>query len=145
MPTTAAAIAPSPYVSQDRNERRPISGMPLVPAGGGLETGSMIFPLESPKSSLSAGRLALPPGRQQRHQVVDLWRGQRAEILCPSVRAVVGRHPDIGPAGDDDAPQRLVTDQRQEVRVIDLAALPAVTLHAHALRAVAAGAGAGKH
>src|SRR5262249_3176631 len=76
MATAAAATAPSPYVSQPRNERRPMLGSPEGDGAGGLETGSMAPPSLTLKSSFAAGRRAPPPGRQQRHQVIDLRRAQ---------------------------------------------------------------------
>src|SRR5262249_57046186 len=99
MATAAAATAPSPYVSQPRNERRPMLGSPEGDGAGGLETGSMAPPSLTLKSSFAAGRRAPPPGRQQRHQVIDLRRAQRAEGGRPAGLAAVRPPPPVRPAG----------------------------------------------
>ena len=74
-------------VSQPAQERAPPrAGLGAGPRAASWKPGPSLLPLVRPKSSLAAGRPALPPGRQQRHQVVDLRRGQRAEIVRPTGR-----------------------------------------------------------
>src|ERR1700722_6002478 len=59
------------------------------------------------------------PGRQQSHQIVHFLFGKWFEFRAvgPSFR-IVG-HAKIGAPGDDDAPQNLITVQREENWVID--------------------------
>src|SRR5690348_9953438 len=100
---------------------------------------------KSSKGSLAVGRPAQPPVRQQRHQVVDLRRGQRPEVRRTAGLAVVGRHPEIGPPRDGVAAHLLVADERQERWVVDLEAGLAGALDALPRLAVTAGTGTGEH
>ncbi len=96
--------------------------------GGGLWLGL---------SDRAAGR---PPVGEQGDKVVDFGGREWFEVVGATVVLGIVRHAKVGPAGDDDPAESLVTDQGEECGDVDRVSNDAVVSDAGAVGAVATGA-----
>src|SRR6266542_5550497 len=95
-----------------------MAGCPVNPVNGV----SRVAVRPGEETLFSPSDLRGPPGREQRDEIGNLFRGQRLEVgatLSPGAALRVTRHAEVRPPGDRDAAQGAIADQGQERRVVE--------------------------